>query len=97
MAAHEYTSHVFESSPGKEEIPQAHRTLKIILRDVCVLFTGLGRRLIAAPEAQDGASYRVKRADWKGSGVRTANVRFGSGTDILRTSANVRFVPESGH
>ena len=40
------------------------------------------RRLIASPEAQDRASYRVKRADWKGSDVRTADVRFGSKADM---------------
>jgi hypothetical protein len=32
-----------------------------------------------------------------GQQIRLLNVRFGSGTDILGTSANVRFTPQSGH
>src|SRR5215468_5043559 len=55
------------------------------------------RRRIAAPEAQDRASYRVKRADWKGSGVRTADVRFGSEADIEARPPDVRFTSESRH
>ena len=44
-----------------------------------------------------GASYRVKRADWKGSGVRTADVRFGSEADIEARPPDVRFTSESRH
>src|ERR1041384_1858825 len=47
------------------------------------------RRLIAAPEAQDGASYRVKPAFWKG------HVRFGSQADICGAKRYVRFTPNS--
>ncbi|MGB8555064.1 MAG: hypothetical protein WCD73_17225, partial [Pseudolabrys sp.] len=50
------------------------------------------RRFIAAPEAQDQPSYRLKPAYWKG-----ANVRFGSKADIPQYNGHVRFTPQSGH
>ena len=37
------------------------------------------RRFIRPPRGQDRTSYRVKQADWKGSGLRTADVRANSG------------------
>ena len=51
------------------------------------------RRLIAAPEAQDEASYRLRLAHWKGA----ADVRFGSLADMCSAKRHVRFTPESGH
>src|SRR5262245_28475666 len=55
------------------------------------------RRLIAAPEPQDRASYRLKPGDWK----LRPNVCFGSKADICAATSHVRFRPnsdrESGH
>ena len=40
------------------------------------------RRLIASPEAQDKASYRLRLAHWKGSGVRSSDASDGSNPPI---------------
>ena len=50
------------------------------------------RRLIASPEAEDKASYRLRLASRKG-----ADVRFGSKADICGAKSHVRFTPKSGH
>ena len=39
------------------------------------------------------ALYSRKLAHWKGSGVTSANVRFGSKADMCSAPAHVRFVP----
>jgi|RhiMetdeSRZDD1v2_1073273.scaffolds.fasta_scaffold150921_4 hypothetical protein len=49
------------------------------------------RRRMCPREAQDRTSYRAKRADWKGSGARTADVRFGLKADISRPNCDVGF------
>src|SRR5262245_60954930 len=49
------------------------------------------RRLIASPKAQEGASYSVKRINWKGP----SDVRFVSKADICGAQQHVRFTPNS--
>src|SRR5262249_31143053 len=49
------------------------------------------RRRIAAPEAQDGASYQPIQVVWKGQ----ADVRFGSKADICSAIVHVRYGPKA--
>ena len=86
--------------PRRSQTFGALRRFNVLGR--CVFPVVLSCRLIASPEAQDRASYRLGRALWKGlrwtlcnCSVRRLNVRFGSKADMCNAISHVRFNPNS--
>src|SRR5690348_824874 len=73
----------------------------VMLRSALDAGVGIGHSLtIAASAIANSASATAPQRAGDGFGRGTSDiidVRFGSGTDILGSSADVRFTPESGH
>jgi hypothetical protein len=56
------------------------------------------RGLIASPEAQDKASFRLSLAHWKAPVLRSPPMSaFGSKADVAKRPDQVGFAPNSGH